>query len=122
MIDPIEDAQWILNESLPKNKIHNSSCRSNGSNYTNLSISNDNKITFSNIFSLRLKSVSRIIASELERILYTCVLIRVVFWNYSRENSGFGISQWLDGRKHGISQDPGELKRIQDYRQELWTG
>ena len=64
MTDPIENTKQILNESLPKNKIHNSLFRSTVSNYANLSIANSNKIILGNIPSLRLKSTSRIIANE----------------------------------------------------------
>ena len=76
IVDPIEDAERILNESPPKNKICNSLYSSTVSNYTNSSITTNNKIILSNIFSVRLKSASRIIVSELERILYIHVLIK----------------------------------------------
>ena len=73
VIDPIKDSVLVLNFSNinfnVKNSLNfkfNSLLRSIIRNYSNLSIVNDPKIRLVNMLSLRLKSMSRIIASKLE--------------------------------------------------------
>ena len=73
MTDPVDDADLVLNLS----RLHSSPCKSTISNYVNLSIANDDKITLGNISSARLKSLGRIIGSESERELCAHVLMTI---------------------------------------------
>ena len=77
MTNPIEDAELVLNLSRSPNKKSKSPCRSTISNWENLEITNDDQITLGNTHSARLKSLSRIIASESERILCNHALMTI---------------------------------------------
>ena len=67
----------VLNLYRSPNKKSKSLCRTTISNYANLVITNDDKITLGNMSTARLKSLSRIIASESERTLCAHTLVTI---------------------------------------------
>ena len=106
MTDSLEDAELILNLSRSNNP-----CRQTMSNYANFSIANDPHVTLGNMSSARLKSLSRIIASESERTLCThmCVIIacqfRVGNWINKPNNLSPGALAAVKLAKHMLNSD-----------------
>ena len=91
--DPIEDANLVLNfyNSNKKTDVSIRTVR----NYANLAILNDDNITSVNMSSARLKSLSRIIASESERTLCTHVLMTM--------SCQFRVGKWIN-RPNNLSK------------------